>query len=477
MGGDTLSKLQPLVFVAMPFGVRKDVSLGVEIDFDRIYETAIKPAAESLGLEVIRGDEERAGGIIMRPVFERLLLAEIVIADLTMQNPNVFYELGVRHSARPRSTILMYAQNTRLPFDVAMVRAIPYQLDDGILSDKAAAELTDELSKKLEYAVRESEYVDSPLSQLIPAFPYIQLPHNVTDSFRDRVVHINTIKTEIFHACSGRDKDAATVILKNIEDEIGALNDANTELFVDLIIAYRDVSAWNDMVRICDMIPHKLTQGIPTIIEQRSFALNRRNNTGDREEALRNLNLLIDEYGDNPETCGLIGRIYKDQFLQAANLDLTNDDLSPALLSLRQESPRARAFLREAIDWYRRGFVSDPRDFYPGINEATLRYVRGDTEDVQFLNDLLPTLAFSLARIGGLDSKSYWVVATVLELNVLMERWESADRTVEKMIALTPFPWMVGTTIQNIHLIKEVQRTREENTSRIQALLIQLQDI
>jgi len=51
---------------------------------------------------VIRADEERGGGIIHKPMYERLLLAEIVIADLTFASANVFSELGVRHAARPR---------------------------------------------------------------------------------------------------------------------------------------------------------------------------------------------------------------------------------------------------------------------------------------------------------------------------------------------------------------------------------------
>ena len=94
---------RPLLFVAMPFGRKRDPSGLLEIDFDAIYNRAIIPAAAAADVEVIRADEERGGGLIHKPMYERLLLAEIVIADLTFANANVFYELGVRHAAKPRS--------------------------------------------------------------------------------------------------------------------------------------------------------------------------------------------------------------------------------------------------------------------------------------------------------------------------------------------------------------------------------------
>ncbi len=125
-----MDNFQPLLFVAMPFGKKKAPG-GYEIDFDRVYQNAIKPAGEAADLEVIRADEERTGGIIHVPMFERLLLSEVVIADLSIANPNVFYELGVRHAAKPRATVLIFGQEAagnQLPFDVQLMRALPYTL-------------------------------------------------------------------------------------------------------------------------------------------------------------------------------------------------------------------------------------------------------------------------------------------------------------------------------------------------------------
>jgi hypothetical protein len=80
---------------------------GVLINFDAVYKDVIKLAVEAAGLEPLRADEESGGGIIHKPMFERLVLCPYAVADLTTANANVFYELGVRHAVRPASTVLL----------------------------------------------------------------------------------------------------------------------------------------------------------------------------------------------------------------------------------------------------------------------------------------------------------------------------------------------------------------------------------
>src|SRR5579864_5057449 len=146
--------LRAVCFVDMPFGKKPDLASGVEVDFDQIYEAAIEPAIVQAGLEPIRGDRERTGGIIHAPMFGRLLLSDFVVADLTLANPNVFYELGIRHTARPFTTIPIFAAIHPLPFDVSLVRAIPYQLEKGKLSEEATAKLRGDLGARLQEAIR-----------------------------------------------------------------------------------------------------------------------------------------------------------------------------------------------------------------------------------------------------------------------------------------------------------------------------------
>ena len=107
---------QPLCFVLMPFGSKLGPRRRTEIDFNRVYALAIKPGIEDADMFPIRADEEKLGGIIHKAMFERLLVCDFAVADLTTSNANVMYELGVRHAARPRTTLTIYAESTPLPF-------------------------------------------------------------------------------------------------------------------------------------------------------------------------------------------------------------------------------------------------------------------------------------------------------------------------------------------------------------------------
>src|ERR1700735_1834543 len=121
-----LEPLLPLCFVLIPFG-RKIDAAGRVTNFDSVYRKIIAPAAERAGLEPIRADEEKVGGTIHKPMFERLMLCHYAVADITGANPNVFYELGIRHALRPSSTVILFVQGTVIPFDLALVRGFPSQ--------------------------------------------------------------------------------------------------------------------------------------------------------------------------------------------------------------------------------------------------------------------------------------------------------------------------------------------------------------
>ncbi len=121
--------MKPHAFVAMPFGVKKD-SQGNEIDFNRVYADLIKPALESAGLEVFRADEEDRAGDIRTDMFQELLIADLVVADLTLDNPNVWYELGVRHALRARGVVLISGGRVTTAFDLYTDRKLRYSIKD-----------------------------------------------------------------------------------------------------------------------------------------------------------------------------------------------------------------------------------------------------------------------------------------------------------------------------------------------------------
>jgi tetratricopeptide (TPR) repeat protein len=439
---------RPLVFVAMPFGKKLDQSRSYEIDFDRIYEKGIRPAAVRFPVDIIRADEERSGGVIHKPMFERLLLAEIAIVDATTHNANVFYELGVRHAARPRSTIIVSTSEGPLPFDIAMIRTVPYKLERGVLTDENAAAFADALSLRLERALSDIQRPedDSPLFQLIPKFPGIELPHEACEGFRDRARYVDAIRDRLA-AARALGGQAAVEKIRQIEDEIGKNSPSNAELAMDLILAYRGLDVregWEGIVRLVESLPKPIRESSATMREQYGLALNRlyKFNKGDeRRRALQVLTSIVDSQGDSPETCALVGRIYKDQYNEAiaAGAEL-----------------KASGFLEQAIEWYRRGFNADPRDYFPGVNAATLLAIQNTDEAREELRLLVPAVSFAVARLGGLKSSDYWQVATVLELAVLGAEWEGARRAFSRILTLDPDPMQCNTTAGNLRLYQKI---------------------
>ena len=184
---------RPLCFVVMPFGVKPD-GRGGSVDFDAVYERLLAPAVREAELEPLRADQELVGGLIHKPMFERLLLADYAIADLTTANANVFYELGVRHAARPYSTVLIGADVTRTPFDLAPDRVLPYGLDG---QGRPADPERDGASLVRALRGARATTTDSPVFQLIGDLPAPQIDRLKTDVFRDQAAYSAEVKQRL----------------------------------------------------------------------------------------------------------------------------------------------------------------------------------------------------------------------------------------------------------------------------------------
>lgn len=105
-------------FVVMGFGTKTDLATGRKINLDKSYEALIKPVVEGKGLACIRADEIKHSGTIDVPIYQQLLMADVVVADISTANANAFYELGLRHALRPRTTIVMSEEQLGYPFDL-----------------------------------------------------------------------------------------------------------------------------------------------------------------------------------------------------------------------------------------------------------------------------------------------------------------------------------------------------------------------
>ena len=432
---------EPLCFVLMPFGSKKDPAGGPDINFDRVYEDAIRPAIEAAGMEPIRADEERTGGIIHRAMFERLLLCDFAVADLTTANANVFYELGVRHAARPATTLPIFAARHMPPFDVNYLRALPYELAEGNqFGTEQAGKLRTALSQRLidlRKVAMTDNVADSPIFQLLTGYGAPDVARLKTDVFRDRTRYSADIKRRLSDARASQ--NAAGV--KAIETELGSLDGVEAGVLVDLFLSYRGVGAWSEMVRFYDRLPQELKRTV-LVREQLGFALNR---SKQRRDAIRVLEDIVREHGASSETNGLLGRVYKD---------LWTDSVASG------DTILGEGYLESAIEAYVRGFEADSRDAYPGINAVTLLDVKGDAASLARKDEMLPVVRYAVTQRLRHKEPDYWDYATLLELAVLQDDPEQARQHLRRAVIAVREAWEPASTSNNLKLIRGARVSR-----------------
>src|SRR5215510_1766885 len=141
----------------MPFGIKEvqgvtpatDKAPGkpaINISFDEVYDLLIKPALTKGGCVPFRADKEPGAGDIRTDMYFELVTADVILADISILNANVFYELGVRHGVAPHGVLMIHGGWSRRPFDVAPDRTFDY---DGKLFLPQAQDRNDNWQKQL----------------------------------------------------------------------------------------------------------------------------------------------------------------------------------------------------------------------------------------------------------------------------------------------------------------------------------------
>ncbi|MEQ8762626.1 MAG: TRAFs-binding domain-containing protein [Planctomycetota bacterium] len=431
--------LKPLCFVLMPFGVKPGPD-GRDIDFDEVYRELLKPAIEEADLEPIRADEESVGGVIHKPMLERLAMCDYALADLTAANANVFYELGVRHAIRPSRTLLVFAEEYPLPFDVSLLRAVPYHLGQkGLIK---VPQTIHAIARQLEEA-RQAK-IDSPVFQFLDDLQPQFLPHEKTDVFQDRVEYAEDRKRELARA--REDKNLAAV--QQIERELGPVEDVEAGIAIDLMLTYRAIKNWDEMIRWIESLPRPLRER-RMVQEQLGFAYNRAGKKGD---AIRTLEAVVEQHGPSSETLGILGRVYKDKWDESD-----------------KGSAEANGLLDKAIDAYRRGFEADWRDAYPGVNAVTLMELADPPRKER--DELLPVVTYAVERKVAKGSPDYWDWATLLELAVIGNDKNLAKELLPLCLANVREPWEPETTANNLEMIRQARKRRGKNQGWLKKII------
>lgn len=121
-----MQRREPTCFLIAPIGLPDSE---IRRRSDLLFKHVVRPAVESAGYLLVRADGIDAPGLITTQIINLLMTAELVIADLSGLNPNVMYELGIRHALR-LPVIQLASRGDTIPFDVANIRTILYDVHD-----------------------------------------------------------------------------------------------------------------------------------------------------------------------------------------------------------------------------------------------------------------------------------------------------------------------------------------------------------
>jgi hypothetical protein len=324
-------------FIVRPFGIKNG------IDFDRVNKELISPALGQLNFSGGTTGEFIEQGNIRTDMFEQLLIADLVVADISIHNANAFYELGIRHAFRDKRTFLIKSKGDEVPFDLKTDRYLSYDAGD------PAASLPI-LIKALK-ATLDSQKQDSPVFQLLPGL-------ETADPTKFIVVPLD-FREEVEQAESS--KNPGYLQLLSAEVDGFAWTTMGLRLIGNAQFKLKDwpgaKATWEAVRKYYDMDLEANT--LLGTIYQRLGDLVRSDQA--LERALKNSSM---SNWDRAEIRALMARNAKT-FWEMDWKELAEiADVQQAALS----SPH----LEKSFDLYRKGYVEDRNHFYSGLNALAM---------------------------------------------------------------------------------------------------------
>ena len=404
-------------FIVMPFGKKKAAD-GSEIDFDRVYAELIRPAVEAADLIAHRADAERRAGSIHADMFQELLLAELVVADLTIDNPNVWYELGVRDALRASGSVMLFALRDRLPFDVGGQRMQHYTLTDGAPDPRSLEAERAALTVMLQATMQ-----DWRGRRASPV--YAQLPNLKEPDWRS--LKLGAVN-EFWQGLEQWQERVRIAVRQQRPADIMVLADDTPNRVLEfealrtaadaLIRLSRPLFALGVLQRAAELTPDDVK-----CRQLEAIALGR---VGRLDEAREKLNRLADELGSRAkgdgETLGLLARTWKDDWTRS--FDAHPQRAADPLAAARDTATT----LRPAAEAYAAAFTAAPADYYPGINALTLgrlwEHVAGRKSKLD-LDGIAGGVRWAVGcALAG--EQNYWALITRAELALLQGEEDAA---------------------------------------------------
>ena len=391
--------IKPVCYMVMPFRRKKvddprPAGSPAEIDFDALWERAYWPALDQLGYVPMRADFDPNSAIV-KAMLERIAFANLVLADVTLGNGNVYYEVGIRHVAQESNCVLIGPDWCRPLFDISQFASIRFPLVNGDIPEAEAAAIRDLLIAKIPN-LRDSR---SPYYEL--------LGHSLKDqarrdAFRDFAEKLSGFQATIKAVRLESDATARRARLATLLAGLSKSALEIPEVVIDLVGLIRDEMNWIDVRAFIDGLPAG-TKKLPFVREQYLLAVAE---LGDPVSAIAQLEKLIEELGETPERRGLIGGRYKRLWRQARKAREASGSTTPSLDETR--------YLEASIENYRVGMELDYNEYYCSSNLPQLLRARdeeGDAERATIIDHFV-VAASERARVRGVADE--WLRPTLL---------------------------------------------------------------
>jgi hypothetical protein len=327
-----------ICFMIMPYGrkatqVAPSSAAPGEIDFNALWDRAFAPTIQSLGYDPVRADQD-TGALIM---IERLYFADIVLADMTIPNGNVSYEVGVRHAARKTGCVLLAADWSKQLFDVAQMRTIRYPLKEGNIEDATAKAVSQAIKAPI-YALSGGI---SPVFDSIKGYP--TSPDPTAASTMQGVMADAALLQGKIRAVRAIAKSSRMAAAKALAEETVNSRTSATSAIAVIRLLKDSADKREEWGWLADFV-EKLPADVANMEEARetyAFALA---NSGKTTDAIAKLEELLALSGPTPERLGLLGGRYKRFYANA------QEEADKAGF-LNKCSPAQLAMLIEGIDW------------------------------------------------------------------------------------------------------------------------------
>lgn len=397
---------EKICFVIMGFGKKKDPDTNRTIDLDATYKKIIRPAVEAAKCKCIRADEIVESGIIDRSMYALLYKADIVIADISTFNPNAIYELGVRHTLRPYSTIIIKEDGGRIPFDIGHNRMINYNHLGNEISESEVSRCVPELVTLIKEVINNPK-TDSPLYSYLPN---IQRPSISSDEI-----------------------DGIIGPLKDNENTIYALTEKAKEKmkkgeFYEAEKLWKKLStkSENDKYYIQQQALCRYKSGIPS-----------------RLRALTDALIILDQIPNqtDTETLGIKGAIFKRIWKE------TDDN----------------SYLESAIESYKKGW-NQYKDYYTGENYANCMFMKAQIADGELKTHSKVEAELTFKEIILLVEESLkeaepeeimWKYATLSNSYLALKQTDKAKEYEQLFREQQPHRWQIETFERTKQLYSE----------------------